>query len=224
MQATRDFSHYVKRSGFGPLPHRSCCRRRQLRRLHVQDRARAVGDTRRHARARQLDRPPRGAGMEAGRARSRRLHRSARRTRLQGLSVRNGSRGGRGSRQFALSAALSRRRSLRHHECDDAVGSGLVRHCRRHDPGAARLLSLAVGADRAAGRRLCRPAILPLRVPGVAHAQRQYGCSDQHRRHARARNVGGRDLAPRRACLFRRRDHAADVPAGGTLSRPEACG
>ncbi len=29
---------------------------------------------------------------------------------------------------------------------------------------------LAVGADRAAGRGLCGPAILPLGVPGVAHA------------------------------------------------------
>ena len=97
--------------GFGPLAYRSCCRGRQLRRLHVEDRARAFGDTRRHAGARQSDRPPRGAGMEAGRARSGRLHRPARRTRLQGLSVRAGSRRGRGDRASRASccAALASR-------------------------------------------------------------------------------------------------------------------
>ena len=34
-------------------------------------------------------------------------------------------------------------------------------------------------------------------------------------------DVGGRDRQPRRAYLFRRGDHAADVPAGRALSRPE---
>src|ERR1700727_1465236 len=50
-----------------------------------------------------------------------------------------------------------------------ALDPGLVRQCGRHDPGAARLLSLAVGTDCVAGRRLCRPTLLPLCVPGVAH-------------------------------------------------------
>ena len=167
MQATRDFSHYVKDAGRGPLPHRPGGRGRQLRRLHVEDRARAFGDTRRHAGARQPDRPPRGAGMEAGRARSRPLHRPARRARLQGLSVRDRGRGSRRGRAIALSAALPRRRGVRHHERDDAVDSGVVRQCQRHAAGAARFLSLAVGADRAAGRGLCRPAVLPL---GLARA------------------------------------------------------
>ena len=71
MQATRDFSHYVRDRRRRPAAHRSRGRRRQLRRLHGEDRARTVGDPRRHAGARQPDRPPRRAGMEAGHARSR---------------------------------------------------------------------------------------------------------------------------------------------------------
>ncbi len=189
--------------------------------MHVEDRARAVGDPRRHAGARQPDRPPRRAGMEAGHARSCPLHRSARRARLQGLSVRNRRCGSSRSRTVALPAALPRGRGVRHHECDDAFDPGVVRQCRRHDSGTARFLSLAVGADRAAGGGLCRPAVLPFGVSRVAHRQRQHGRSDQHRRHARARHVGRRNHQSRRAYLFRRGDHAADVPAGRPLSRPE---
>ena len=181
--------------GCGPRPYRSRGRGRQLRRLHGEDRARTFGDTGRHAGARQPDRPPRGAGMEAGRARPRRLHRSARRARLQGLSVRDGPRRDRRGRAIALPAALPRRRGVRRHERDDAVDPGLVRQRRRHAAGAARFLSLAVGADRAAGRGLCRPAVLPLGVAGAARRQRQYGRADQHRRHPRAWHVGGRDHA-----------------------------
>ena len=55
----------------------------------------------------------------------------------------------------------------------------------------------------------------------LAHAQRQHGRADLDRRHPRARHVGGGDHPPRRACLFRRGDHAADIPAGRALSRPE---
>ena len=75
-------------------------------------------------------------------------------------------------------------------------------------PGAARFLSLAVGADRAAGGGLCRPAILPLGVPRVAHAQRQYGRSDQHRRHPRAR-----------ACRWSRPSITPSIP----ISMPRSC-
>ena len=53
--------------GCGTVAYRSCGRGRPLRRLHGQDRARAVGDSRCHAGARQPDRPPGGAGMEGGR-------------------------------------------------------------------------------------------------------------------------------------------------------------
>ena len=189
--------------------------------MHVEDRARAFGDTRRHAGAGQSDRPSRGAGMEAGRARSSPFHRPAGRARIQGLSVRDRGRGSRRGRAIALPAALSRCRRVRHHERDDAVDPGVVRQCQRHDPRTARFLSLAVGADRAAGRGLCRPAVLPFGLEGAAHAKRQYGRADLDRRHPRARNVGGGNHQPRRACLFRRGDHAADVPAGGALSRPE---
>ena len=75
-----------------------------------------------------------------------------------------------GGRTIALPAALPRRRGVRDHERDDAVDSGVVRQWQRHDARAARFLSLAVGADRAAGGGLCRPAVLPLGVPRAAHA------------------------------------------------------
>ena len=84
-----------------------------------------------------------------------------------------------GSRAGALPAALPRRRRLRHHERDDAVGPGMVRQCQRHAPGAARFLPLAVGADRAAGGGLCRPAVLPLGLARAARAQHQHGRADQ---------------------------------------------
>ena len=189
--------------------------------MHVQDRAGTVGDPRRHARTRQPDRPPRGAGMEAGHARSCPFHRPARRARLQGLSVRNRGRGGGGSRTVALFDALSRGCGIRDHECDDAFHSGLVRQWQRHDSGTAGFLSLVVGADRAACGGLCRPAFLPLGVPRVAHRQRQYGRSDLHRRHPGAGHVGRRNHQSCRAHLFRRGNHAADVSPGRALSRPE---
>ena len=189
--------------------------------MHVEDRAGAVGDTRRHARPRQSYRPPRGAGMEGGHARSRPLHRPARRARIQGLSVRNRGRRGRRSRTIALPASLSRCRGIRHDECDDALRSGVVRQRQRHDSRTAGFLSLAVRADRAAGRGLCRPAVLQVGVSRAEHAQRQYGRPDQYRRHSCARHVGRGNGEPRRAYLFRRGDHAADVPAGRALSRPE---
>ncbi len=83
MQATtRDFSHYVRAAGAGLVPYRPCGRRRQLRRMHVQDRARALFHPRRHAGACQPDGPPCGAGMARGRARSGAVRRPARRARL----------------------------------------------------------------------------------------------------------------------------------------------
>ena len=64
-----------------------------------------------------------------------------------------------------LPAALPRRRRLCRDERDDAVGSGLVRQRHRHDSGAARFLPLAVGADCAAGRGLFGAAVLQIRLP-----------------------------------------------------------
>ena len=49
----------------------------------------------------------------------------------------------------------------------------------------------------------------------------QHGCSDLDRHRAGARDVGGRDHPPRRACLFRRGADAARLPAGRPLSRSE---
>src|SRR5664279_2080615 len=111
MQATRDFSHYVKDAGPG-LQHIdlavegvNCagCMSKIERGLS------AIPDVT-LARVNLTDR--RGA-----------LHRPARRARLQGLSVRNRERGGGGSRAIPVSAALPRGRGLRDHECDDAVDS-----------------------------------------------------------------------------------------------------
>ena len=89
--------------------------------------------------------------------------------------------------QSRLPAALPRRRRLRRHERDDAVGPGMVRQRHRHAAGAARFLSLAVGADRAAGGGLCRPAVLPIGVAGAPRRRRQHGRADQHRRRPGAR-------------------------------------
>jgi Cu2+-exporting ATPase len=75
---------------------------------------------------------------------------------------------------------------------------------------------IALPAAAYAGQPFFRSAFRALRT-----RQRQYGCSDQHRRHAGTGDVGRRNLAPRRAYLFRCRHHAADLPAGGPLSRPE---
>ena len=127
-----------------------------------------------------------------------------------------------GDRAGELPAALSRRRRLCRHERHDAVDPGVVRQCQRHDPGAARFLPLAVGADCVAGGGLFRAAVLPV-APGA-------------RLRARRTNMDvpisiGIVLAlgmsvvetvqPRRTCLFRRGADAARLPAGRPLSRPE---
>ena len=83
--------------------------------------------SRRHAGPRQPTDRRVALEWKAGHARSGPLHRSARRARLQGLSVRDRERGSDGGRAVALPAALPRRRRLRHHERDDAVDPGLVR-------------------------------------------------------------------------------------------------
>ena len=72
--------------------------------------------------------------------------------------------------QATFPVALPRRRRLCRDERDDAVGSGVVRQCDRHDPGAARLLPLAVGVDRAAGGGLFGAAVLHLGLPRASRA------------------------------------------------------
>ena len=49
-------------------------------------------------------------------------------------------------------------------------------------PGDARLLPLALGADRAAGRRLCGPAVLPQRLARAPRPRAQHGRADLARR------------------------------------------
>ena len=88
-------------------------------------------------------------------------------------------------------------------------------------PGDARLLPLAVGADRAAGRGLCRPAVLPERVCArSARAALNMDVPISLGVIAGARHVAGRDRDHARARLFRFRDHAAVLPAVRALARP----
>ena len=91
---------------------------------------------------------------------------------------------------------LPRRRRLCRHERHAAVGLGLVRQRHRHHAGDARPLPLAVGADRAAGRRpmpasrsfaapcaRCARAQLNMDVPislGVMLALGAVGVRDRH--------------------------------------------
>ena len=93
----------------------------------------------------------RDAALDPGQA-----HRGAAAARLSRLSVPAGTRRGRGGAPGQMAAAMPGGRRLRRHEHHAAVGVGLVRQCHRHDAGDARLLPLAVGADRA-----CRPPPMP---------------------------------------------------------------
>ena len=219
MQSARDFSHYREKHRWA-CAHRPGRRRRELRRLHGQDRARAIGNTRRHARTRQSDRPPRGAGVEGGRDRSRPLHRSARRARIQGLSVRDR---GRGSREAEQSSSLLRCLGVAAFATMNVmmlsipvwsgIGSDMLPEQRDFFHWLSALIALPAAAYagqpffRSAFRRCAR--------------ERQHGCSDLHRRHLALGMSVIETHQPRRARLFRCRDHAADLPFGRALSRSE---
>ena len=114
---------------------------------------------------------------------------------------------------------MSRRRRFRRDERHVALDLGLVGQCFRHDAGDARPVSLAVGADRAAGRGLCRSAVLSQRAAGVARPPHQYGRADLDRRGVGAWPLGLRDRDARRPRLFRFRDHAVVLPAVRALPR-----
>ena len=142
-------------------------RGRRLRRLHPQDRERLEANARRRRRAAQLHQPaPRrrtGATTRSTRApSSHALERIGYRAHPFAPERAEADE----ARQATLADALPRGRGLRRHEHHAAVGVGMVRQRLRHDAGDARLLPLALGADRAAGRRLCRPAVLPERAAG----------------------------------------------------------
>ena len=64
------------------------------------------------------------------------------------------------------------------------------------------------------------PAVLPLRRAGAARAPPQHGRADLARRDAGDGHEPLPDGARQRAGLFRRRRHAAVLPAGRPLSRP----
>ena len=87
------------------------------------------------------------------------------------------------------------------------------------DPALAIAVPLGVGADRAADRRLCRPAFLRLRARRAAGPAPQHGRADLARHPARDRHEPLSDHARQRAGLFRRRRLAAVLPAGRPLPR-----
>ena len=90
----------------------------------------------------------------------------------------------------------------------------------RRDP---RPVPLALGADRAAGDRLCRPALLPLGAPQHLGGRAQHGRADLDRRAACRRDEPLRDGDRRRARLFRRRGVAPLLPPRRPLPRlPDA--
>jgi cytochrome c oxidase cbb3-type subunit 2 len=69
-------------------------------------------------------------------------------------------------------------RGLRRHERHAAVGVGVVRQRLGHDAADARPVSLALRPHRAAGRRLCGPAVLSKRAAGDPGAPPQHGRAD----------------------------------------------
>ena len=181
MQATRDFSHYVRHLGSG-LSHIdlavegvSCagCMSKIERGLS------ALPDVT-LARVNLTDRRVALEWKEGALDPARFIDRLAE-LGLQGLSVRAGPRRSARDRAGELPVALPRRRGLCRDERDDAVDSGLVRQRHRHDSGTARFLPLAVGADRAARRGLFGAAVLRIGLARAAGAPHQYGRSDQHR-------------------------------------------
>ena len=97
----------------------------------------------------------------------RRPRRCARPRRLHRRRARRGHRR-QGPRRRPRFPQAHRRRRLRRGQHHAAVGVGVVGRRRRHDARRAVAVPLALRADRAAGGRLCRPALLPLGRPGAA--------------------------------------------------------
>ena len=137
-------------------------RGRRLRRLHPQDRRRPEAAAGRRRGAAQFHQPAAGGRLARERARRRRRDRGAGTTSAI-APIRSSPSAPKPTRRATRSwlMQVSRGRGLRRDEHHAAVGLGVVRQRHRHDAGDARLLPLAVGADRAAGRRLCGPAVLP---------------------------------------------------------------
>ena len=110
------------------------------------------------------------------------------------------------------------RRGQRHAAVDRHLGRRGRRTAARHGAGHARPAALVLRADRHAGHRLCREAVLHLRRRGAAPDAHQHGRADQRRRHPGHRHEPGADNPGRRSHLFRFRGHVAVLPA----DRPRA--
>ena len=159
-------------------------RRRRLRRLHRAHRGRGEAAAGRRRGAAQLHQPPAARRLAP-------TARSSRRTIIATLEE-IGYRGHpfvplRAEQEEAAEARRLTRclavAGLRRHEHHAAVGVGVVRQRHRHHAGDARLLPLGLGADRAAGGGLCRPAVLRERLARAARAHHQHGRADLARRH-----------------------------------------
>ena len=194
-------------------------RRHALRWLHAQGRAGAQRCSGRRLGAGEPVGQAGRHGASGDRCRQPRPGRGARPDRLQGRRACRWWRGiGAGARSGLAEARRRCRLCGRQHHA--AVGVGVVRGRRRHEPVGAGDLPLAVGADRAAGGRLCGPAVLRLGGAGPACPTPEHGRADLARRHAGDGHEPVPDHARQRAGLLRCRRHAAVLPAGRTLPRP----
>ena len=152
--------------------HPDACRREYaLRRLHPLGRARRAGRGRRQKRARQ------SCGEASERQRGRAAastRRPDRRARAARASPRRRCKSHEPTAETSARIYLlapRRGRGLRRHEHHAAVGLGVVgtpaTWTRSRDA-----VPLALGADRAAYRRLCRPALLSFRRSRALHGRR----------------------------------------------------
>ena len=126
----------------------------------------------RHRRAAQFHQSPAARGLGRRRAQAGADHQHAGEHRLSRPSLRAAARRRRRGRRSPPPHALSGGRRLCRHERHAAVGVGVVGQCHRHHAGDARLLPLGLGADRAAGGGLCRPAVLQERLARAARRAR----------------------------------------------------
>ena len=167
----RDYSHFTHRAhadGSATMDmvvdgiHCGGCIGRIERSLKALD---GVSDARLNFTSKRLTLTWNGAGFDPGEA-IRSLERMGYRANPFAGQIGRRQRG----EAIEIPAALPCGRGLRRDEHHAAVGVGLVRQCHRHHAGDARPVPLAVGGDRAAGRGLCRPAVLPQRLQRAALA------------------------------------------------------
>ena len=195
-------------------------RRHRLRRLHYAYRKRREATAGRDRGARQFHQSPPACRLVGCAHRAVAHSANAASQWLSRPSLYAAARRTGRSRRGAPADALPGGRRFRGDERDAAVGLGLVRQCHRHHAGDARLFSLGLGADRAAGGGLCGPAILCQCLAGIAGAHTQHERADFARRHSGARHVGGRDRQSRQGRLLRFGADAAVFPAGRARDRP----